>query len=79
MKTNKPLPLPVDITDINNLVNGFVNVELFKFKFLTWNTNTNNEHFVNDFANDFVNNFVNKPPKPLGDEIVKRLSIKMRI
>ena len=27
--------------------------------------------FVNDFANDFVNNFVNKPPKPLGDEIVK--------
>ena len=36
-------------------------------------------NFVNDFANNFVNNFVNKPPKPLGDEIVKRLSIKMRI
>ena len=40
---NKPLPLPVDITDINNLVNGFVNMELLKlkFKFLTRNTNTN--------------------------------------
>ena len=27
--------------------------------------------FVNHFSNVFVNNFVNKPPKLLGDEIVK--------
>ena len=54
MNTDKPLPLPlpVDINDINNLndlVNGFVNVELlkFKFKFLTRNTNTNKPLPVN--------------------------------
>ena len=36
MNTDKPLPLPVninDINDLNDLVNGFVNVELLKFKF----------------------------------------------
>ena len=52
MNTDRPLPLPVDINDINNLndlVNGFVNVELlkFKFKFLTRNTNTNKPLPVN--------------------------------
>ena len=49
-----------DIDDLNHSVND---INVFVNHFVN--------DFVNDFANDFVNNFVNKPPKPLGDEIVK--------
>ena len=69
---------------VNDFVNVFVKFKylqlLLRLKFRWDDTNVFRlGNFVNDFANDFVNNFVNKPLKPLGDEIVKRLSIKMRI